>query len=226
MQTTPPDRRKGRAKRTLGWATRVVLLLTVVSCLAIAGMIACVTIWRANLADIRTQVTDPNSSVVVVFFNDDVAATLPRAEAGLAVAEQLGIETVFLVGGARQWRNQFGSVALANLLSDRALAAGIDLVADRLSYDTISNLDRIAEFHLERGPDTAMVFISDDYHLLRIAILIRDDRRFAAPIVFAPNNGPRGPAAHLERAIWEIGAWMSLAMPERIRQRWLRATRR
>lgn len=198
----------------------------VLAVLTIATVIVATALWRAHLPDPALALDRADEAFVVVFFDQDVETTLPRAQVGLTAAEELGIETVFLVGGARAWRDHYGSVELAERLGAQADETGIRLIADRQSYDTITNLEQVLAFRNRRFAGATAVMVSDDYHLMRIDWLIGGGAIPRESVAFVATSEPRSALDHLHRAVWEVGAWLSLAMPDSLRERLLAFTRR
>jgi len=203
----------------------LVLCLGVVSAFVIAAVIVATALWRVAQPDPLSAWQHPGSGLVVVFFDADEETTMPRAEAGLRIAGLLEIETVFLVGGARPERDYYGSARLAERLADRAESIGLILIADRSSFDTVSNLESVARFKRGQSPDATLVLVSDDYHLMRISWLVRRGPLAHQDILFAPIDKRRSVLDHLERAVWEVGAWTSMILPNDLRQWLLERTR-
>lgn len=198
----------------------------VLAFLMIATVILATAVWRAHLPDPALTPGRADEAFVVVFFDHDVETTLPRAQAGLTAAEELGIKTVFFVGGARAWRDHYGSVELAERLGAQADQTGIRLIADRQSYDTITNLEQVLAFRNQRFPDATAVMVSDDYHLMRIDWLIGGGSIPVEHVAFVAAGEPRSALDHIYRSIWEVGAWLSLAVPHSLREYMLAHTRR
>ncbi|MCG6121913.1 MAG: YdcF family protein [Microvirga sp.] len=211
--------------------TRRFQFPTLVACIAFFGVCAlvlvcalpaAVALWRAGLP---VPPVDTAPGLAVVFFDADVETTLPRAEKALELVRSGRVNQVFLVGGARPDRGFYGSAVLAEIMAAREGASAARWVADRDSSDTVSNLAALRSHLAENEPSGPVYLVSDDYHLWRIAWFVASDPGALGDAVFTPGDEPRGISVHVERTIWEIGAWLSLVVPASLRERALTLTR-
>ncbi len=208
-----PARRVGRL--LLGVAAAVILVATA----TLGGYAIAVAVWRAGL----TPPPPGPPGTAVVFFDATVETTLPRALHALDLVRRGAVDRVLLVGGARPARGFFGSTVLRARLAGTEGFEGADWIADAESFDTPTNLQAAAALLKARPTAGPVLFVSDDYHLWRIARLcprLCVDPVLADRIVWSPTTEPRTLADHLGRLTWEIGAWLAAVLPEGA-ARWL-----
>jgi hypothetical protein len=192
--------------------------------LILGAYAATVAAWRAGLPPMSAS----GPGTAVVFFDGTVEATLPRALHALDFVRRGMVDRVLLVGGARPARAFFGSAVLRGRLSAMEGFGRAAWTADVESFDTPSNLRAAGAFLRAGRADGPVLFVSDDYHLWRIALTCRDPcdvPALAGRIVWSPTDEPRTAVDHLRRLIWEIGAWIAAALPEAVAQRMVWATR-
>ncbi len=127
---------------------------------------------------------------------------------------------VFLLGGARPFRNYFGSEEMAQ--SFRRFGVGQErLRSERNSHDTRTNVAALASLAKANGA-ARVILVSDPFHLVRIRHEIA-----RLNLEFALADLATGQDASWRHVVWrgcyEAMAWASLALPDKIRQSLLSA---
>jgi uncharacterized SAM-binding protein YcdF (DUF218 family) len=210
-------------------------MIGIVSVAAAATVAACVVALSALVAGWQASVSGGGGVVAmlgqrqsmasaVVFFDEDVRRTLPRARRALELARKGVVDRIFLVGGARPERNFYGSPALLDALRSETGFDRVKWIVDRSSRDTVSNLREVVAWFRSTQPSGPVLFVSDSYHLYRIHVLL-GDQALAQRVIWTFEPGESGTLHRLDRLVWEMGAWISLLLPERLRNMMLEATR-
>ena len=193
------------------------MLAGIVIALASGGALyAAVAGWRVS---IPSTPSDLPPGLAAVFFDANVDTTLPRAEAALDLVRAGRVDRVFLIGGARPQREYYGSEVLADRMKALEGADAATWLADRSSFDTVTNLDVLRKYLAATASSEPVYLISDDYHLWRISLLTRKDPLLARRQIFMPVDEQRSLGDHVDRIIWEVGAWLFYAAPPAL-HRW------
>ncbi|MGE0516310.1 MAG: YdcF family protein [Hyphomicrobiaceae bacterium] len=182
--------------------------------------VATAAIWVGAHKCIQIPENLPPEAPIVVFYTSDQLEREARVTAVSEAWRQFGRRPVLAVGGARPGRGYFGSEVMALRLA----ALGVnrrDIISERHSFDTETNIAAAREL----APSArAVVLVSDALHLARILMLLRTYWPMAEPVLY-----PAPMKVELFR-VWfrvhyEAVAWLSMFVPEPLREALLKQVR-
>ncbi len=103
----------------------------------------------------------------VVFYTDRQPEQTSRFALALELYRQKRVDKLLFVGGYRRTGAQPGAARLADK-AIRILGRRDAAVADRRSFDTLSNLTSACRLQMEFAPGRGLILLSDPMHLARI----------------------------------------------------------
>lgn len=180
-------------------------------------------LWIASPLWVRHwNTTCSPHTALVVFFGGENSHTQSRVDTAREALQRCVELRAFLVGGARPQRGFFGSDEMKDQLTKRGIAEE-RLTTERLSFDSIGNIDAMFALARERRP-RELVFVSDPLHIARLDLIagyhVMSERyRFSGLPAW-----PRDDAfAFWWRPHYEAVAWIVRMLPEEL---YTRITRR
>jgi uncharacterized SAM-binding protein YcdF (DUF218 family) len=198
-------------------ARRAVLIAGLFLC---GFCIASVSVWKFGFTrfnqDAEALECGPGRSMAIaIFYSDEADELEQRLATGLRAAQKCPQSLVFLLGGARPFRNYFGSEEMRRNLQLLGVSAD-RLRSERRSYDTRSNVDELADLVSSNGT-RRITLISDPFHLMRIGYEI--GRRIPGFDLDALATGERMPWPRVvKRGAHEVLGWIGALTPDSVRE--------
>lgn len=158
---------------------------------------------------------DAGRVVAVAFYDDRPVFRRLRTMTAVRLLETGQADFLVTVGGWRPGRGYLG----ARDMRDDALASGVrpeQVAHDARSNDSVSNLvGAHVAIRQAVGQPSAVILVSDRYHLLRLSLLA-GDAGLTAPLRFQATPDGLGALARLERLNYEALAYLSMLLPKEV----------